>query len=190
MKLKEIATVKTGLILSRKMSADYEKSCKYYQITLKAVDNSGMIDMNNLNCYYACEELSSNYITQKNDVIMKLVEPYTAFCIQEKNAGLVIPSHFVIIRIDKNKVIPEYIAWYLNRENMRKYFRMSCAGTLMQIKPTTVADADIKLPDIKKQAEVVRIHKSSEEELMLYERLISEKKAYYKMLLNKINEVR
>ncbi len=65
MKLKEIAIVKTGLILSRKMSANYEKSCKYHQLTLKAVDNSGLIDINNLNCYYAREELSSNYITQK-----------------------------------------------------------------------------------------------------------------------------
>ncbi len=190
MKLKEIAIVKTGLILSRKMSADYEKSYKYRQLTLKAVDNSGLIDINNLNCYYAREKLSSNYITQKDDVIMKLVEPYTAFCIQEKNAGLVIPSHFIIIRIDKNKAIPEYIAWYLNRENIKKYFRMSCAGTLMQIKPTIVANADIKLPDIKKQMEVVRICKSSEKELMLYEKLINEKKAYYTMMLNKINEMR
>lgn len=190
MKLKEIATVKTGLILSRKMSSDYEESFKYYQLTLKSADNSGIINMNDLNYYYAAEKLSSNYITQKDDVIMKLVEPYTAFCIQEKNTGLVIPSHFLIIRVDKSIVFPEYIAWYLNREDIKKYFRMSCAGTLMQIKPTTVADTEINLPDMEKQSEVVRIYKSAEEELMLYEKLISEKRAYYKMLLNEINEER
>lgn len=190
MKLKEIALIKTGLILSRKMSSDHEKGFEYYQLTLKSAGSSGIININDLNHYYAAEKLSSAYITQKNDVIMKLVEPYTAFCIQEKNTGLVIPSHFIIIRADRTKVLPEYIAWYLNREDIKKYFRMSCAGTLMQIKPATVGNTEINLPDMKKQSEVVKVYKSAEKELMLYDKLISKKKAYYKMLLNEINETR
>ena len=78
MKLSDIASVKTGLVLSRKQAKDKEKGIEYRLLNLKAVTNNCEINMNELIAYYAEEELPSNYLTQTGDVIIKTSEPYTA----------------------------------------------------------------------------------------------------------------
>lgn len=186
MKLNEIASVRTGLVLSRKESKNSNDGYEYRQLNLKSVSDNA-IDLEHTIRFYATEELPNNYLTQTGDVIVKTSDPYTAVYIKEEYAGLVIPSHFVIIRVDENVVLPKFIAWYLNKEQIKKDFRMSCTGTLKQIKPSTIAETEIKLPTLERQKQVVELFDISQSEIELLERLLEQKKTYYKALINKIN---
>ena len=189
MKLSEIASVKTGLVLSRKEAKDKEKGFEYRQLNLKAVNSNCEIIMNELIPYYTEEELPSNYLTQTGDVIIKTSEPYTAVYINEKYSGLVIPSHFVIVRVRNKNADPEYIAWYMNKDRIKKKFNMSCAGILKQIKPTLVGETEINLPAREKQKNVIEVYKLASAELKLLEELKMKKEQYYKALINKINRM-
>jgi len=188
MKLNKIASVKTGLVLSRKETKNSSEGYEYRQLNLKAVSDNA-IELEHTIKFYASEKLSNNYLTQKGDVIVKTSDPYTAIYINEEYTGLVIPSHFVIIRADENLVLPKYIAWYLNKECIKKAFRMSCMGTLKQIKPSTVAETEIRLPTLERQKQVVDLYDISRSEIELLEKLIRQKKIYYKSLINKINRM-
>jgi restriction endonuclease S subunit len=189
MKLSDIASVKTGLVLSRKQAKDKEKGIEYRLLNLKAVTNNCEINMNELIAYYAEEELPSNYLTQVGDVIIKTSEPYTAVYINEQYSGIVIPSHFVIVRVNTSKADPEYIAWYMNKDRIKKDFNMSCAGLLKQIKPTLVGETEINLPDLEKQKKVVGINNLAVKELKLLDEIRMKKEQYYKALINKINRM-
>ena len=189
MKLSDIASVKTGLVLARKEAKDKEKGVEYRLLNLKAVKENCEINMNELITYYAEEKLPSNYLTQTGDVIIKTSEPYTAVYISEKYSGLVIPSHFVIVRVDTSKADPEYIAWYMNKDRIKKDFSMGCAGLLKQIKPTLVGETEIKLPDLQKQKKVVEVYNLAVAELKLLDELRKKKEQYYKALINKINRM-
>lgn len=190
MKLNEVALVKTGLVLSRKESKASDKCFEYRQLNLKAVTDSGYINISDTLPYYAAEKLNSNYITQTGDVIVKTSEPYTAVYISEETAGFVIPSHFVLIRCDERVVIPQYIAWYLNKDRIKKFFSMSCAGLLKQIKPTVIAETEIRLPSIERQRQVVELYNLSQHEIRLIEKLLEHKKIYYKAVINKVNRIK
>lgn len=190
MELNKIATVKTGLVLSRKESKGDLDCFEYRQLNLKAITDNAEINISEVIPFYASEELTSNYLTQVGDVILKTSEPYTAVYITEEYAGLVIPSHFVIIRVDITRVIPQYIAWYLNRDRIKKAFSMSCAGMLKQIKPTTIAETEIKLPNLERQRQVVELYDTSRKEIYLLKKQLKLKETYYKTLINKVNKMK
>lgn len=190
MKLNKLATVKTGLVLSRKESKNADKSYEYQQLNLKAVDDNGTININDTIPFYASEYLTSNYLTQVGDIIVKTSEPYTAVYITQEYAGLVIPSHFVVVRVNTETALPQYIAWYLNKERIKKFFRMSCAGLLKQIKPTMIAETEIKLPTFERQQQVIALYDISRKEMQLLDKLLKEKETYYKALINKVNKMK
>lgn len=190
MKLNTIATVKTGLVLSRKESKGTSACFEYRQLNLKAITDNAEINVFEVIPFYASEELTSNYLTQVGDVIVKTSEPYTAVYITEDYSGFVIPSHFVIVRADITKVIPQYIAWYLNKDRIKKAFSMSCAGMLKQIKPTTIAETEINLPSLERQRQVVELYDISHKEIYLLKKHLRLKEIYYKSLINKVNRMK
>lgn len=189
MKLINIATVKTGLVLSRKQAKAADNAYQYRQLNLKSIDDKGDININETVLFYASEELSANYLTQTGDIVIKTAEPYTATYITDKYAGLVIPSHFVVVRVNESMALPQYISWYLNKDGIKKSFSMSCTGTLKQIKATTIAETEIKLPSLEKQKLVVELDNISRKEIDLFEKLLEQKKSYHKALINKINKM-
>lgn len=189
MKLNELSSVRTGLVLSRKEAKTADKSHEYRQLNLKSVSDDGTINIDETIPFYASEKLSQNYLTQIGDIVVKTSEPYTAAFITEEYEGLVIPSHFVVVRVDEATTLPQYIAWYLNKDRIKKAFRMSCTGTLKQIKPSMVGETDIKLPTLERQRQVVELYEISRQEIELLERQIRQKEGYYKALINKVNRM-
>ena len=60
---------------------------------------------------------------------------------------------------------------------------------LKQIKPTMVGETEIKLPTLERQRQVVELYNISRQEIVLLERQIRQKEAYYKALINKVNRM-
>lgn len=186
MQLKLFADVRSGLVVTRKQAKKPEEAaCTYQLLNLKAVTDSGGIDRTALVAFHATEVLADHYFTHIGDIIVRISEPYTAVCITEETAGLLVPSHFVIVRTEPDKALPEYVAWYLNRDRIRKEFRLSCSGFLLQIKPSTVAETEIRLPDLVRQQQVVTLNQLAQAELALLEKQLAVKQRYYKNLIEK-----
>ena len=99
MKLGELATVRSGLVLSRKQAREGKPVKRQYPLlSFRAIHPNGYIDMEQLDGFDAAEQLSPEYLTQIGDVIIRLTSPYTAVLIDEASAGMVVSSNFVIIR--------------------------------------------------------------------------------------------
>ena len=191
MQLKQFADVHSGLVVTRKQALKPEDAvCTYQLLNLKTVTDTGGIDCSELLTFHASEKLADHYFTHTGDIIVRISEPYTAVCITEENAGLLVPSHFVIVRTDADKALPEYVAWQLNRDRIRKKYRLSCAGMLLQIKPSTVAKTEIRLPDLAKQRQIVKLNQLAQAELALLEKQLELKRLYYKNLIEKANRMR
>ena len=189
MQLNKIADVRSGLVITRKQAPKPEEAvCTYQLLNLKAVTDSG-IDRSALLSFHATEQLADRYLTHAGDIIVRISEPYTAVCITEDTAGLLVPSHFVIVRTEPEKAQPEDVAWYLNRDRIRKAFRLSCAGVLLQIKPSTVAETEIRLPDLDKQQQIVKLNRLAQEELALLEKQLDLKRLKYKKLIETVNRM-
>lgn len=174
MQLQDIAKVKTGLVLNRKRATGKDEVLKtYQQINLRAVDSGGQVDLSKLEPYYSNEILSPDYVTQNGDVIVKLIEPFTAVYIDEGLEGLLVPAHYCLIKnLNRKKYLPKFIEFYLNSNAVSKQLYNSLQGiTIKNIKPTTLQEIDIIDMPLAKQEQAVILLELQQQKLILLQKL-------------------
>jgi restriction endonuclease S subunit len=149
-------------------------------MTLKALTGDGAIDRNATEPYNAVIELKREYFTQKDDVLLRLIAPYTAAIISEGNQDLLISSHFIIIRVKREYLDPYYLKWWLSQNRGRFY--NAASGIMGTISSGYVGEMEIVLPPISKQMNIGNLIRLAYREQQLLA-LLAEKK---KQLINNI----
>ncbi|OZU89413.1 restriction endonuclease [Virgibacillus indicus] len=180
MQLREIAVVKTGLVLSRKkVEFEHETMSTYKLITLRNITNDGTIDLTTYDEFKSNDVLDSHYFTQEGDVLIRLSHPNTAVYIDKEASGLLIPSYFAIIKVDKSKFLPEFLAWYLNSKEVKKEFERFQSGTrIPSTNQNVIKTLPVSVTTIEKQQILIDIYRLHLKEKELYRMLIEEKEKW------------
>lgn len=101
MKLQEIADASIGVLISRESGLPGENTYKLFNI--KNYDNNEEYEevktLRNLD----------NKLTQKGDLLIRLVAPNRIIYVNEKTENLLVPSHMCIIRGNRQKVNSEFL---------------------------------------------------------------------------------
>lgn len=188
MKLGEIADIKAGLVLSRKKAKiKYEVKKEYKVLTLKNIEVDGSFNDEEFELFESNDILDSQYFTQAGDILIRLSYPNTVVYIEEKHSGLIIPSYFAVIKITNNNFTPQYIAWYLNTDKVKKELLKSQTGTVISnTNKNILSDLDIKTLSLDQQQKIAKIQKLYWREKGLLNQLISEKEKQYKAISQKL----
>lgn len=188
MKLKDCVNIRTGLILSRKLSEE-DFDYKYKAINLRAIYN-GFINRQYLDVFKTKEELKEDYLTKESDILVRLTKPYTAVLITKEDENIVISSNFLKITCDKDKVLPEYLYWLLNTEKVKhKIFLDATSNMLDAVTANTYSNLSFNLPSIDKQFIIGNLYLLSIKENKLISQLQEEKLKLNNTIIRKINEV-
>jgi len=183
-----MASVRSGLVLARKISREPSKY-RYPLLNLRSIASEGYIDTSDLDVFYAVEQLATEYLTQKDDVIIRLSSPYTAVLIDDETAGMVISSNFAIIRADNEHVSAEYLFWLFNTPNVkRQIFENTSSNMLGAIKPKFFADFDVESLPLNKQMEIATINKLARRESFLLTALAKEKEKYHAAIIDRLHD--
>lgn len=186
MQLKEMATIRSGLVLSRKFSREPTKF-KYQSLNLRCITKRGHIDNKLLDVYYAKERLGAEYLTQKGDIIIRLSSPYTAILIERETEGLVISSNFVIIRVDEEQLSQGYLHWLINTPKVkRKIFENTTSNMLGAVKPKFFAEFEIDMISLEQQQKIAILNQLAQQECQLLWKLAEEKEKYYALIINEV----
>lgn len=190
MRLDDVVSVKTGLVLARKQAKHpSDVIAKYRQLNLKAIDSKGYIDENNLEEFCANERLKAEYLTQPGDVIVRLTTPYTAVLIDEEFSGMVIPSHFIVIRTRGKKILPEYLYWLLNTEKVKSSLLQNVSSIMIgTVKPASYAEMEIELLTLEEQRKISDMNMLAKKEIHLLDRLMGQKELYYREAIDKVQK--
>jgi len=185
-KIGECASVRTGLVLSRKEAL--QDGYPYNALSLKNTTEDGEVNLTEIENYFAMEPLKKNYFTQNNDVLLRLSSPYTAVIISKKEENLLIPSHFAIIRVNKS-VDPTYMYWWLTK-NRKQFHKIASGGTIMgTISSGYIQEMDIELPAIEQQRVMGELIKCANREQQLLSLLATKKRQLIdKALMKSINK--
>jgi hypothetical protein len=121
MTIGEIAVVRTGLVTVReKKKISSSQTCEYRVLNLKCIADEGYINKKHIEIDEYPVGLKDDYLTSMGDILVRLSAPYTAVLIDQQDlCGIVVPSHFAIIRVDSRYAVPEYIFWSLRRDKNR-----------------------------------------------------------------------
>ena len=191
MKLGEIASVRSGLVLSRKLARE-NPAQRYRLLNLRSITPEGYIDMNETDVFDAKETLPGEYLSQVGDIVIRLSAPYTAVLIDEESEGMVVSSNFVIVRTDPQELLPEFLYWLLNTSEVKhRMFENSSSNMLGAVKPKFFADYEITPLPIPEQQKIAAINALAKTESKLLRQLANAKEQYYEAILrNTFNEIK
>ncbi|GAB6153640.1 hypothetical protein JCM17380_23900 [Desulfosporosinus burensis] len=191
MEIRNLADIRTGLVLSRKKA---EVGCKvvrkYKVLTLKSFHPDGYVIKSDFDDYLADQDIPSEFITQEGDVVIRLSEPNTAVYIDATLAGYIIPSLFAILRIKSDQLNPRYLMWFLNSSYIKKHIRKSLIGSAIQVIQTSfLRGISIELLPMDKQERITELNQLFLKEKMLLSKLIDAKELLYEGAMNSIYEM-
>ena len=186
--LNEYAVIRTGLVFSRKEAKQGEIFKIYPALSLKNITEDGQILLTEIENYSAAEQLKEEYFTREGDVLLRLSAPYTVVLITEKEADLLVPSHFAIIRT-KEIIDPRYLRWWLAKKS-KWFFKVASGGTMMgTISSGYVALMPFKPPLLEKQRKIGEMLELLNKEQQLFSMLAAKKKQLIdNVLINFVNE--
>ena len=188
MKLSEVATVRSGLVLSRKESKS-PTAYSYPLLTLRAIQPTGSIDLSKIDTFTAKEMLDTEYLAREGDIIIRLSQPYTAVMIDEATSGLVISSYFAIIRPDRRLLIPGYLFWLMNTPKVKQeIFENTSSNMMGAIKPKFFADFDLTLLPLSDQQKIADLNATARKEIQLLRDLADAKEKYYAQIIDQIQK--
>jgi len=187
MKLGEMAFVRSGLVLGRKQAKE-KTEYRYPLLNLRCINPGGYIDSEFCEVFDASEPLNPEYLTHKGDVVIRLTIPYTAVLITEEFEGYVIPSSFVVARVDYGYLLPEYLRWLLNSPKTKKQiYEGAVSNMLGAVKPRFFAEYEVEAIPLYKQRIIAELSQLACRETQLLTELAEEKEKYYDQLIDKIN---
>ena len=191
MKLGEIASVRSGLVLSRKLARENPVQ-RYRLLNLRSITPEGYIDLKEADVFDAKETLPREYLSQVGDIVIRLSAPYTAVLIDEESEGMVVSSNFVIVRTDPQVLLPDYLYWLLNTSEVKhRMFENSSSNMLGAVKPKFFADYEITPLPIPEQQKIAAINALAKAESKLLRQLANAKEQYYESILhNTYNEIK
>lgn len=191
MKLGEIASVRSGLVLSRKLARENPVQ-RYRLLNLRSITPEGYIDMNETDVFDAKETLPREYLSQVGDIVIRLSAPYTAVLVDEESEGMVVSSNFVIVRTDPQELLPEFLYWLLNTSEVKhRMFENSSSNMLGAVKPKFFAEYEITPLPIPEQQKIAAINALAKAESKLLRQLANAKEQYYEAILrNTYNEIK
>ena len=102
---------------------------------------------------------------------------HPATLITEEFVDFVAAGQFMILTINTESCLPEYLCWYLNSPDSKRYFQREARGTAVQIIPkTTLENLLIPLPDLQTQEHIVALGRLALKEEQLLESLKEKRK--------------
>ena len=184
MKLGTVATIRSGLVLSRKLSRELSPF-RYPLLNLRAIHPDGYILPGSLEVFYATEPLRQEYLTQQGDIIIRLSIPYTAILIDANMVGMVVSSNFAIIRLNQDCILPEYLLWLLNTaDTKKKVYESSSSNMLSAVRPTFFAELEILPFNLANQEKIAKLNLLAKRETWLLKKLAEEKERYYAAVID------
>lgn len=98
-----------------------------------------------------------------------------AVMIDQDREQIVSAPHFYILRVKVQALLPEFLVWQLNQKPLQNYFDSAAEGSLTKsVRRSILEKAEITMPTIEKQKQI----------LGLYETLLREKKLYAELINN------
>ena len=195
-KISELFDIQIGLIVSRKAVDFIERTnnsnySKYNVLSLKSLTENITINTKHFTEIYTKAIMDSKYLTEENDVIVRLVNPLKSFVVTKELENIVVPSQFLKLTNKKdNNILSEYVCVYLNlffnTKKNQKY--REDIWLVNSIKQSTVSDMEIPIIDIKKQEEIINFYKLSKKEISLYKNLAEKKEQLNNKFLQNLIE--
>lgn len=135
---------------------------------------------------YDLGKLPDRYFVRGGEVVFRSRgEPNSAAAVGDnlpEPAAVIVP--LVIMRPDKERVLPEYLAWAINQPDAQRRLGAEAQGTSLRMIPMAVLEnLEIAVPDLPKQRRIVELNALARQEGQLLRQLAARKEEFVSAIL-------
>lgn len=184
--LKDIAEIQTGYSFRNKLT--HSKSGNIYVIQMKDLDSEYVCNKNKDLFKIDSYNIGDKHFVRQGDLFFKSRGKInnSSLLIDEMKAVLSAPQLLIRIK-DSDKVLPEYLNWYLGQPIAQSYFNSVSEGTSQKmISRTALANFEVLVPSIKKQLLITELSSLQRKENEILKMLSEKKEQYYNNVLMNI----
>ena len=128
------------------------------------------------------ESISEKHLLQNGDIIFaaKGTKNFAALY-ESKTQPAVASTSFFVIRLNEDfqdKVLPEYVKWYLNSASIQNYLKSQAVGSsIVSISKSVLDELELSIPDLDTQKAILSIThlRNSEKKLQQQIEILREK---------------
>lgn len=157
-KIKDIADIQLGYQFRKKIEP--ERDGTHQVIQIRDFDENQNLNQEGL-CRITIDQLSEKYLVHKNDILF-LARGHRNYAtpVMASMERTIAVSHFFILKVKSEKVIPEYLAWFINQAPAQEYLHnLARRGSHMPIIPKSVfGNLKVHIPDIETQKKIVKLN--------------------------------
>lgn len=161
-RIKYITTIKTGLFAKPSVQGEIA----YLQS--KHFDENGQL-LEELHPDLMADSVSEKHLLKEGDVIFaaKGAKNFAAV-FENNNVAAVASTSFFVITLTDRKVLPEFLAWYLNNQSTQAFLKAQAIGTsIASISKGVLEDLEINVPVIEIQKMILQITGLRNKEIIL-----------------------
>lgn len=173
--LKHITNIHTGVF------AKPNKEGEIVYLQAKHFDENGLL-IGLLHPDLSAESISGKHLLKHSDILFaaKGTKNFAAWY-ESKNLPAVASTTFFVIRLKENiinKILPEFLAWYINQPVSQKFLKGNAMGTsIASISKAVLEELEVSIPDLQTQKTILKITylRNSEKKLQQQIEILREK---------------
>ncbi len=180
-KLKNIALVQMGLSFRSRMEPDTDGNVAVIQMRDLTEDNK--LDHSNLTTINI-NDINERHLVECKDLVFRSRGKTTTAAIIDQEPGqAVVAAPLFLIRATSEKVLPEYLYWFINLSSSQAFLHSRATGTAMTMIGKSALDAlEIPLPDLEIQEQIVTLADLLNKEQRLMKNLAEQKEKLVKTI--------
>lgn len=164
--IKNITTIQTGLF------AKPAGIGEVVYLQSKHFDENGQL-LGKLHPDLMADSISEKHLLKEGDVLFAAKGTKNFAAVYEsQNPAAVASTSFFVIRPTDKKILPEFLAWFLNSHSTQTLLKTQAIGTSMaSISKVVLEGLEINVPNIEKQKVLLQITKLRNKEKSLKQKM-------------------
>lgn len=183
MRLSDLSDIHSGYTARGRLDPAPEGGVLALQ--LRDVGTTGEMSASDFQRYHL-DKLSDRYFVRGGEVVFRSRgEPNAAAAIPDPlPEAVVVIVPLVIVRPDRSRILPEYLAWAINQPEAQRQLGAEAQGTSLRMIPKTVLEnLQIAVPDLPTQQSIVELDALARKEGQLLRRLAARRETLLSTIL-------
>ena len=174
LQLKELATVSSGVTFRSRIEACKDGGVRVIQ--MKDLGDDNFVHLSE-SIYINHTKLKPNQFVKLGDIIFRSRgQTNTAALLNEDAKSTIVAAPLFRVRPDTQKVIPEFLLWWINQLSSQAYLASRSKGTMVKmVSKQCLEDLKINLPSLQQQTKIAEFFSLSTREQQLLEEIKNRK---------------
>ncbi len=183
MKLKSVTDIQMGYSFRSRLEPEDDGDVAVIQM-------KDLLDDNTVSCENAIrvymDSIKETHLVQKGDLVFRSRGNVSTTAILNEDPGrAIVAAPLIRIRVTKkDKVLPEYLNWYISQRTAQRYLTSRARGTSqIMISVDAVGEMDVEIPSLDRQKKIVELAWLMNRERDLVHKLVEKKEQYISSIL-------